>query len=142
VLVTRCGNNYGTRQYPEKLIPLMVKRAVNNEKLPVYGDGFQVRDWIHVKDHCRAIFLLIEKGRMGQVYNIGGDNEVANMAIVKAILKETGKDESLIAHVADRKGHDRRYAVDHTKITQELGWQPQEDFKKELIETIRWYMNQ
>ena len=140
VLITRCGNNYGENQYPEKLIPLMVKRATDNKPLPVYGDGQQVRDWIHVLDHCRAIALVLKKGTIGEVYNVGGDTEVTNMTIVKAILNITDKPESLIQHVEDRPGHDRRYAVDHKKITEELGWEPKADFKEALEDVIRWYM--
>ncbi len=142
VLVTRCGNNYGTHQYPEKLIPLMVKRAMENNPLPVYGDGFQIRDWIHVVDHCNAVKLVLDKGTPGQVYNIGGDNEVTNMEIVETILKVTKKPKNLITHVQDRLGHDRRYAVDHTKLTQELHWEPTANFKVELETVIRWYMQQ
>lgn len=142
VLVTRCGNNYGTHQYPEKLIPLMVKQAVENKPLPVYGDGLQVRDWIHVEDHCQAVRFVLEKGRAGQVYNIGGDNEVTNMEIVQAILQITEKPQSLLKHVKDRLGHDRRYAVDHAKLTQELHWEPKRNFKKELEKVIRWYMQE
>lgn len=142
VLVTRCGNNYGTRQYPEKLIPLMVKKAMEKKSLPVYGDGMQVRDWIHVLDHCDAVRLVLEQGIPGQVYNIGGDNEVTNMEIVGLILETTKRPKTLLAHVADRLGHDRRYAVDHAKITDALDWQPKRDFKKELTTVIRWYMEQ
>jgi dTDP-glucose 4,6-dehydratase len=140
VVVTRCGNNFGTHQHPEKLIPLMVKQAMLNKQLPVYGDGMQVRDWIHVKDHCRAIALVLKKGTLSQVYNIGGNNEVTNMKIVKTILKITKRPETLISHVQDRLGHDRRYAVDHTKLTKELNWEPKADFSEELEVAIQWYM--
>lgn len=128
VTISRCSNNYGPYQYPEKLIPLMIVNALNNQQLPVYGNGQNVRDWLYVEDHCRAIDLVIHKGREGEVYNIGGHNEMANINIVKLICKELGKSEDLITYVADRKGHDLRYAIDPTKIYTELGWLPETKF--------------
>ena len=140
VNITRCSNNYGPYQFPEKLIPLMIHNALNDEPLPVYGDGMQVRDWLHVKDHCAAICTVLEKGRVGEIYNIGGNNERANLEIVRLILRELDKPESLITHVQDRPGHDRRYAIDNTKITTELGWKPAYTFERGMAETIRWYL--
>ncbi len=139
VMITRCSNNYGPYQFPEKLIPLFVTNLMEGKKVPVYGDGMQVRDWIHVRDHCRAILLVLEKGRVGDVYNIGGGNERANMEITRQILRQLGKDESYIEHVKDRPGHDRRYAIDAGKISRELGWRPEVDFEAGLAETIDWY---
>lgn len=141
VNITRCSNNYGPYQFPEKLIPLMIHNALNDKMLPVYGDGMQIRDWLHVKDHCSAIVAVLEKGQIGQVYNIGGNNEKANIEIVHLILKELNKSESLITHVKDRPGHDRRYAIDNTKITTELGWRPIYTFERGIHETIEWYIN-
>ena len=138
-IITRCSNNYGPYQFPEKLIPLMICNALENHDLPVYGDGLQIRDWLHVKDHCRAIDAVIQSGRVGEVYNIGGNNEWQNLDIVKRILKELGKPESLIQHVKDRLGHDRRYAIDATKINSELDWLPEYTFEQGLPETIAWY---
>ena len=128
-------------QFPEKLIPLMIHNAQNDKPLPIYGDGMQVRDWLHVSDHCAAIAAVLEKGREGEVYNIGGNNEKANIEIVKLILSELGKPESLIQHVADRPGHDRRYAIDNSKITAELGWKPAYTFERGMSETIQWYLS-
>jgi len=139
--ITRCSNNYGPYQFPEKLIPLMIGNARDNKPLPVYGDGLQVRDWLHVADHCSAIDTVLAKGRLGEVYNIGGNNEKTNIEIVRLILKALGRDESLIRHVEDRLGHDRRYAIDNTKITTELGWSPAYTFERGLEETIRWYLD-
>jgi len=139
-LITRCSNNYGPYQFPEKLIPLMIINALNNKPLPVYGDGMNVRDWIYVEDHCEAILKVFEKGRIGEVYNIGAENEKPNIEIVKLILKELGKDESLITYVKDRPGHDRRYAIDATKIKTELGWKPSHTFETAIKETINWYI--
>ena len=139
VNITRCSNNYGPYQFPEKLIPLMIHNASNDKALPIYGDGMQIRDWLHVSDHCAAIATVIEKGRVGEVYNIGGNNEKANIEIVRLILSELGKPESLITYVKDRPGHDRRYAIDNTKITTELGWKPQYTFEQGIAETIVWY---
>ncbi|MGI5976076.1 MAG: dTDP-glucose 4,6-dehydratase [Candidatus Limivicinus sp.] len=141
VNITRCSNNYGPYQFPEKLIPLMLHNAENNRELPVYGDGLQIRDWLHVRDHCAAIRTVLEKGRRGEVYNIGGNNERANIEIVKLILSELGKPESLIRHVQDRPGHDRRYAIDNGKITSELGWKPEYTFARGMHETIEWYLS-
>lgn len=138
-LLTRCSNNYGPYQYPEKLIPLMVGNALKNESLPVYGDGLQIRDWLHVTDHCTAIREVLQKGRVGEVYNIGGNNEMTNIDIVKLILKQLGKEETLISYVSDRLGHDRRYAIDNSKITTELGWTPAYTLEEGLKETIAWY---
>ena len=139
--ISRCSNNYGPYQFPEKLIPLMIANALADKKLPVYGDGKNVRDWLYVEDHCKAIDLIMRNGTVGEVYNIGGHNEMANIDIVKIILKELGKPESLIEHVTDRKGHDRRYAIDPTKIHNELGWLPETMFKDGIKLTIDWYLN-
>lgn len=141
VTISRCSNNYGPYQYPEKLIPLMIVNALNNQQLPVYGNGQNVRDWLYVEDHCRAIDLVIHKGREGEVYNIGGHNEMANINIVKLICKELGKSEDLITYVADRKGHDLRYAIDPTKIYTELGWLPETKFANVIKKTIQWYLD-
>lgn len=140
VVVTRCSNNYGPLQFPEKLIPLMIANALGDQPLPVYGDGAQVRDWIHVEDHCRAILLTLEKGQSGEVYNFGGAAERKNIDIVKAILKQLGKPETLIRHVTDRPGHDRRYAMDFTKAGKALGFAPKHDFAKGLEQTVAWYV--
>jgi dTDP-glucose 4,6-dehydratase len=140
VNITRCSNNYGPYQFPEKLIPLMISNALEDKPLPVYGDGMNIRDWLHVADHCSAIDLVIHKGVDGEVYNIGGNNERTNIEIVKSILRELGKPESLIQFVKDRLGHDRRYAIDASKIKRELGWEPQYTFDKGIVETIRWYV--
>lgn len=138
-VITRCGNNYGPRQFPEKLIPLMIANAMNDEPLPVYGDGMNVRDWIYVDDHCRGIWLAYEKGRPGEAYNIGARNELHNIDVVKTILDALGKPHSLIQFVTDRLGHDRRYAIDPTKAETELGWRPQMTWQNGLAGTIRWY---
>jgi dTDP-glucose 4,6-dehydratase len=140
VVVTRCSNNYGLYQFPEKLIPLMIINALNNKKLPVYGDGMYVRDWIYVLDHNKAIDLVFEKGKNGEVYNIGASNEMPNVQIIKLILKYLKKREDLIEHVKDRPGHDRRYAIDSTKIQNELGWKPKYKFEDAIIKTIDWYI--
>lgn len=140
VNITRCSNNYGPYQFPEKLIPLMIHNAQQDKPLPVYGDGLQIRDWLYVEDHCSAICTVLEKGVSGQVYNIGGNNEKANIEIVKLILRELHKPESLITYVQDRPGHDRRYAIDNTKITTHLGWKPAYDFDRGMALTIRWYL--
>lgn len=139
VIVTRCSNNYGPYQFPEKLIPLMILNALGGKPLPVYGDGFNVRDWLHVEDHCSAIHSVLGSGTPGEVYNIGGNNEWKNIDIVKQILLTLGKPESLISFVKDRPGHDRRYAIDSTKIRQHLGWTPTFTFERGLGETIEWY---
>lgn len=141
VNITRCSNNYGPYQFPEKLIPLMIHNAQQDKPLPVYGDGMQIRDWLHVKDHCSAIATVLEKGKTGEVYNIGGNNEKANIQIVRLILETLNKPESLITYVQDRPGHDRRYAIDNTKITTELGWAPAYTFEEGIKETIRWYLD-
>ena len=140
VTVSRCSNNYGPYHFPEKLIPLMIINALNDKALPVYGDGLNVRDWLYVEDHCRAIDLILRKGRVGEVYNVGGHNEMKNIDIVTLICRELGKDESLIQHVTDRKGHDRRYAIDPTKIHEELGWLPETKFADGIKKTIAWYL--
>lgn len=140
VTISRCSNNYGPYHFPEKLIPLMIIRALNNEKLPVYGNGSNVRDWLHVKDHCSAINLIIRNGKPGEVYNIGGHNEKTNLEVVKAILQILGKPESLIEYVTDRPGHDLRYAIDPRKIEEELGWKPEFRFETGLKQTIDWYL--
>ena len=141
VTISRCSNNYGPFQFPEKLIPLMITNALAEKQLPVYGDGLNVRDWLYVEDHCKAIDLIIHKGRTGQIYNIGGHNEIRNIDIVKLICKELKKPESLIAYVTDRKGHDLRYAIDPAKIHNELGWQPETMFQEGIQKTIRWYLD-
>ncbi len=141
VTISRCSNNYGPYHFPEKLIPLMIINALHDEKLPVYGDGKNVRDWLYVEDHCRAIDLIIHKGTVGEVYNVGGHNEMANIDIVKLICQALGKPENLIEHVTDRKGHDRRYAIDPTKIHNELGWLPETKFADGIKKTIDWYLN-
>ncbi|MBR0058742.1 MAG: dTDP-glucose 4,6-dehydratase [Methanobrevibacter sp.] len=139
--ITRCSNNYGPYQFPEKLIPLMISNALDDKKLPIYGDGKNIRDWLHVYDHCQAIDLVLHDGKMGEVYNIGGHNERQNIQIVKLILEVLGKDDSLIEFVADRLGHDRRYAIDADKIRNELGWEPKYTFETGIKETIRWYLD-
>ena len=141
VSISRCSNNYGPYHFPEKLIPLMVINALHDKPLPVYGQGLNVRDWLYVEDHCKAIDLVMRKGRVGEVYNIGGHNEMKNIDIVKLICKELGKPESLITYVTDRKGHDMRYAIDPTKIHKELGWLPETMFKDGIKKTIRWYLD-
>lgn len=141
VSITRCSNNYGPFHFPEKLIPLMISRALDDESLPVYGKGENIRDWLFVKDHCKAIDLVMRKGRVGEVYNIGGHNEKTNLEVVKIILKELGKPESLITYVTDRPGHDMRYAIDPTKIHSELGWLPETKFEDGIKKTIQWYLN-
>ncbi len=140
VVVTRCSNNYGPYQFPEKLIPLMIINTLNDKKLPVYGDGLNVRDWIYVLDHNKAIEKVFDEGKAGEVYNIGADHEMTNIEIVKLILKELNKDESLIEYVNDRPGHDRRYAIDSSKIQSELGWKPEFDFEEAIVQTIKWYL--
>jgi dTDP-glucose 4,6-dehydratase len=139
ILVTRCSNNYGPYQFPEKLIPLMIANALNDKPLPVYGDGGNVRDWIHVGDHCSAIDTVLHRGVAGAVYNIGGSAERTNLEVVKIILRTLGKPETLIAFVKDRPGHDRRYAIDSSKLERELGWQPRHTFEAGIAETISWY---
>ena len=141
VTISRCSNNYGPYHFPEKLIPLMIINALHDKPLPVYGTGLNVRDWLYVEDHCKAIDLVLQGGRVGEVYNIGGHNEMQNIEIVKLICLELGKPESLITHVGDRKGHDLRYAIDPTKIHNELGWLPETKFADGLERTIRWYLN-
>lgn len=139
--ITRCSNNYGPYQFPEKLIPLIIANTLEEKTIPVYGDGMQIRDWLHVKDHCSAIDIVLHKGKLGEVYNIGGNNEKTNIEIVKFIIKKLGKSEKLIKHVKDRLGHDRRYAIDNTKITTQLGWKPRYTFEKGMEETIQWYLD-
>lgn len=141
ISISRCSNNYGPYHFPEKLIPLMIKKALANESLPVYGTGENVRDWLHVYDHCVAIDLIIHKGKTGEVYNIGGHNERTNLEVVKTILRELNKPENLIRYVKDRKGHDMRYAIDPTKIEQELGWKPKYNFDTGILQTIKWNLN-
>jgi dTDP-glucose 4,6-dehydratase len=138
-IITRCSNNYGPYQFPEKLIPLMIANADEGKPLPVYGDGMNVRDWLYVVDHCEAILRVLERGRAGEVYNIGGHNEYPNIAIVRGILRELGRPETLIQYVKDRPGHDRRYAIDASKIERELGWRPRFEFERALPLTIAWY---
>jgi len=137
--ITRCSNNYGPYQFPEKLIPLMIHNCIQEKPLPVYGDGMQIRDWLHVFDHCSAIYTVLSRGEPGEIYNIGGNNERANIEIVRFIILTLGKTEQLITHVKDRPGHDRRYAIDNTKITTKLGWRPAYTFERGLMETIEWY---
>ncbi len=141
VTISRCSNNYGPYHFPEKLIPLIISRALADEKLPVYGKGENVRDWLHVSDHCDAIDLIIHKGRVGEVYNVGGHNEKTNLEVVKTILKALGKPESLIEFVTDRPGHDLRYAIDPTKLETELGWKPKYTFETGIRQTIQWYLD-
>ncbi len=141
VTISRCSNNYGPYHFPEKLIPLMIANTLADKPLPVYGEGLNVRDWLYVEDHCKAIDLIIHKGRVGEVYNVGGHNEKQNIEIVKIICKELGKPESLITHVGDRKGHDMRYAIDPTKIHNELGWLPETKFEDGIKKTIQWYLD-
>lgn len=141
ITISRCSNNYGPYHFPEKLIPLMIVNALNDKMLPVYGEGLNVRDWLYVEDHCRAIDLIIRNGREGEVYNIGGHNEMRNIDIVKIICKELGKPESLITFVEDRKGHDMRYAIDPAKIHTELGWLPETTFEAGIRKTIQWYLD-
>lgn len=139
--ITRCSNNYGPYQFPEKLIPLMISNALEDKELPIYGDGKNIRDWLHVYDHCTAIDLVLHKGKSGEVYNIGGHNEKSNIEIVKLILEQLDKPESLIKFVSDRLGHDRRYAIDSSKIRKELGWKPKYNFETGIVETINWYLD-
>lgn len=139
--ITRCSNNYGPFHFPEKLIPLMIINALNDKPLPVYGDGLNVRDWLHVEDHCRAIDLVLHKGKVGEVYNVGGHNEKTNIEVVKEILKKLDKPETLIKYVEDRLGHDRRYAIDPTKLQSELGWEPIYNFETGLKDTVQWYLD-
>ena len=141
VTISRCSNNYGPYHFPEKLIPLMIANALNDKPLPVYGTGENVRDWLYVEDHCKAIDLIIHNGRVGEVYNVGGHNEKTNLEIVKIICKELNKPESLITFVGDRKGHDMRYAIDPTKIHNELGWLPETKFEDGIKKTIKWYLD-
>lgn len=141
VTISRCSNNYGPFQFPEKLIPLIISRAQKNQNIPVYGNGLNIRDWLHVLDHCSAIDLIIHKGRLGEIYNVGGNNEKTNLEIVNKILLVLNKPESLIQFVKDRPGHDRRYAIDASKIEKELGWKPKHSFESGIIKTIEWYLN-
>lgn len=141
VTISRCSNNYGPYHFPEKLIPLMITNALNDKPLPVYGDGLNVRDWLYVEDHCKAIDLIVQNGCVGEVYNVGGHNEMKNIDIVKLICQELGKPESLIQYVSDRKGHDRRYAIDPAKIHKELGWLPETTFADGIHRTIQWYLD-
>lgn len=141
ITISRCSNNYGPYQYPEKLIPLIILKSMENKSLPVYGDGQNIRDWLYVEDHCKAIDLIIHYGKVGSIYNIGGNNEWSNIDIVKYICNYLGKPETLITYVADRKGHDRRYAIDANKIRNELGWMPEKSFEDGIRETINWYLN-
>jgi dTDP-glucose 4,6-dehydratase len=140
-IVTRCSNNYGPYQFPEKLLPLMISRAMENKEVPVYGDGLNVRDWLYVIDHCRAIDIVLHKGIAGEVYTIGGNNEWKNIDIVRFVLRELGKPESLMTFVKDRPGHDRRYAIDATKISRELGWSPAVSFEAGIRKTLDWYLH-
>jgi dTDP-glucose 4,6-dehydratase len=140
-VITRCSNNYGPYQFPEKLIPLMITNALEGKTLPIYGDGLNIRDWIHVEDHCRAILLVLEQGRGGEVYNIGGDGERSNLEIVEEILRILEKPKDLIRYVTDRPGHDRRYGIEFTKLKDELGWSPSISLKEGLAQTIRWYLD-
>lgn len=139
ITISRCSNNYGPYQHLEKLMPLMISKAINNDNLPVYGNGLNVRDWLHVYDHCTAIDLIIHEGKIGEIYNIGGNNEKSNIDVVKIILKELGKSEKLIKYVNDRPGHDLRYAIDSTKIKTTLNWKPVYSFEKGILDTIKWY---
>ena len=141
VNITRCSNNYGPYHFPEKLIPLMITNAMDKKQLPIYGDGENIRDWLHVKDHCQAIDLVLRKGRKGEVYNIGGHNERTNNQIVDIIIEQLGVSRDLITYVDDRLGHDKRYAIDPTKLETELGWKPEHTFDTGILETIEWYLN-
>ena len=141
VNITRCSNNYGPYHFPEKLIPLMITNAMDKKQLPIYGDGENIRDWLHVKDHCQAIDLVLRKGRKGEVYNIGGHNERTNNQIVDIIIEQLGVSRDLITYVDDRLGHDKRYAIDPTKLETELGWKPLYTFDTGILETIDWYLN-
>ncbi|MEF2889962.1 MAG: dTDP-glucose 4,6-dehydratase [Turicibacter sanguinis] len=141
ITISRCSNNYGPYHFPEKLIPLMISRALNDENLPVYGNGENVRDWLHVYDHCAAIDLILHKGRVGEVYNVGGHNERTNLEVVRTILKALGKSEDLITYVTDRPGHDLRYAIDPQKLENELGWKPTYNFDTGIAQTIQWYLD-
>ena len=141
ITISRCSNNYGPYHFPEKLIPLMIINALQDKPLPVYGQGINVRDWLYVEDHCKAIDLIVRKGRIGEIYNVGGHNEMRNIDIVKLICKELGKPGSLITYVSDRKGHDLRYAIDPTKISTELGWLPETKFHDGIKKTIEWYLD-
>jgi dTDP-glucose 4,6-dehydratase len=140
VVVTRCSNNYGPYQHPEKLIPLMITRALAGQPLPVYGDGLHVRDWIHVSDHCSGLLAAGERGASGRVYNLGGNAERTNLSVVRSLLEMLGRPESLIEYVKDRAGHDRRYAIDHTRASDELGWRPARTFEDALADTVQWYL--
>lgn len=141
ITISRCSNNYGPYHFPEKLIPLMIIKALNNEKLPIYGTGENIRDWLHVKDHCKAIDLIIKKGRVGEIYNVGGHNERTNLEVVKTILKSLNKPLSLMNYVKDRPGHDLRYAIDPAKLEHELGWKPEYNFEIGIEQTIQWYLD-
>ena len=141
ITISRCSNNYGPYHFPEKLIPLMIANCLNDKPLPVYGKGENVRDWLYVEDHCRAIDMIIHKGEVGEVYNIGGHNERTNLQVVKTIIQALGKSESLITYVTDRPGHDMRYAIDPTKIKNDLGWEPQVLFDEGIQKTIQWYLD-
>ncbi len=141
VTISRCSNNYGPYQFPEKLIPLMIVRAQENQPLPVYGEGLNVRDWLYVEDHCKAIDMIIHNGRVGEVYNVGGHNERQNIEVVKTILRQLSKPESLITYVKDRAGHDLRYAIDPSKISSELGWEPETGFDEGMKMTVQWYLD-
>ena len=148
MIVTRCSNNYGPYQFPEKLIPLIISNCLNGKKIPVYGDGLNIRDWIYVEDHCSAIDAVMQKGEIGEIYNIGGNNEKTNIEILKTIISilsekipESDISESLISFVEDRKGHDRRYAIDSSKIQTELGWKPAVSFEEGILKTVEWYLN-
>lgn len=141
VTISRCSNNYGPYQFPEKLIPLMIANCLNDKPLPVYGEGLNIRDWLYVEDHCKAIDLIVRQGKIGEVYNVGGHNEMKNIDIVKLIIEELGKSEDLITYVTDRKGHDLRYAIDPTKIHSELGWLPETMFSEGIKKTIQWYLD-
>lgn len=139
--ITRCSNNYGEYQFPEKMIPLMINNALNDKELPIYGDGLYVRDWLYVYDHCTAVWKILTEGKSGQVYNVGGCNEKTNLEVVRIVLDRLGKPESLIKHVKDRPGHDRRYAIDASKIMNQLGWKPSVVFEEGIVKTIDWYIN-
>lgn len=141
VTISRCSNNYGPYQHPEKLIPAMIIRALNNYRLPIYGEGINIRDWLHVYDHCTALDLILYRGEVGEVYNIGGNNERTNLDVVKRILKELGKSEALIQHVEDRPGHDLRYAIDSAKMKKKLSWEPTIRFEDGIVDTVQWYRN-
>lgn len=140
LIITRCSNNYGPYQHPEKFIPKIIYHALSNKQIPLYGDGLNIRDWLYVEDHCRAIHMVMDRGKTGEIYNVGGNNEITNIDVIHTILNHLGKDEKLISYVSDRKGHDRRYSINSTKLTEQLGWEPITSFNEGIKQTIDWYI--